>query len=88
MNNLFLTMELGISYSMKQNHWTVCTEKSINSVYTGSNISHCMCTDMKCENWTSIKDGYILSISNSWEIEYYVQQMIVFDSSTLITATH
>ena len=49
MSNLFLTMELGISYHMKQNQ----------EVHTQVHCIHCKCTDMKLEKWTSIADGYV-----------------------------
>ena len=32
------------------------------------NVAHCKCTDMKFENWTSIADGYVSCIHNSWEL--------------------
>ena len=58
MSNLLLTMELDI-YHMKQN------KKCIHRF----NVSHCKCTNMNFEKWTSIADGYVSCIHNSWELE-------------------
>ena len=61
MSNLFLTMELDISYHMKQNYFT---KKCIHRF----NVAYCKCTDMEFENWTSIADGYVSCIHNSCEL--------------------
>ena len=55
MSNLFLTMELDISYHMKQNK--KCIHKFI--------VAHCKCTDMNFENWTSTADGYMYHSSTT-----------------------
>ena len=38
-------------------------------VHTRVQCIHCKCTNMKFENWTSIADGYVSCIHNSWELE-------------------